>query len=61
MIKGAKTIEQFKKMQKVEQWIDGQFNPGSIVEWKLVNDDKEVWFKDRVGDTMTLAISDIIK
>ena len=36
-IKGAKTIEEFKKMKKIEQWINKNFVEGSVT-WKLVND-----------------------
>lgn len=58
-IKGAKTIEEFKKMQKIEQWIKKNFVDGSVT-WKLVND-AEFEVTDKTGDTMTMAISDIIK
>lgn len=58
-IKGAKTVEEFKKMQKIEQWINKNFVKGSVT-WKLVND-AEFEVTDKTGDTMTMAISDIIK
>lgn len=56
-IKGAKTIEEFKKMKKIEQWINKNFVEGSVT-WKLVND-SEFELTDTKGDTMTMAISDI--
>lgn len=56
-IKGAKTIEEFKKMQKIEQWINKNFVAGSVT-WKLVND-SEFELTDTKDDTMTMAISDI--
>lgn len=56
-IKGAKTIEEFKKMQKIEQWINKNFVAESVT-WKLVND-SEFELTDTKGDTMTMAISDI--
>lgn len=56
-IKGAKTIEEFKKMQKIEQWINKNFVEGSVT-WKLVND-SEFELTDTKGGTMTMAISDI--
>lgn len=56
-IKGAKTIDEFKKMQKIEQWINKNFIDGSVA-WKLVND-SEFELTDTKGDTMTMAISDI--
>lgn len=54
-IKGAKTIEEFKKMKKIEQWINKNFVEGSVT-WKLVND-SEFELTDTKGGTM--AISDI--
>lgn len=56
-IKGAKTIEEFKKMKKIEQWINKNFVEGSVT-WKLVND-SEFELTDIKGGTMTMAISDI--
>lgn len=56
-IKGAKTIEEFKKMKKIEQWINKNFVEGSVT-WKLVND-SEFELIDTKGGTMTMAISDI--
>lgn len=56
-IKGAKTIEEFKKMQKIEQWVNENFNKGAVT-WKLVND-SEFEVTDKTGDTMTMSISDI--
>lgn len=56
-IKGAKTIEEFKKMKKIEQWINKNFVEGSVT-WKLVND-SEFELTDTKGGTMTMAISDI--
>lgn len=56
-IKGAKTIEEFKKMKKIEQWINKNFVEGSVT-WKLVND-SEFELTDTKGGTMAMAISDI--
>ena len=56
MVKNAKTIDEYKKMKKVEDWINKNFVENSV---KYEIDGDTVKITDNTGDSMVLALNDI--
>lgn len=56
MVKNAKTIDEYKKMKKVEDWINKNFVENSV---KYEIDGDTVKITDNTGDSMILALKDI--
>lgn len=58
-IKGARTIKEFKVMQKehIQKWIDDNFIEGSVV-WEMSG---ALYIKviDSTGDSMLISLDDI--
>ena len=58
-IKGARTIKEFKAMQKehIQKWIDDNFIEGSVV-WEMSG---ALYIKviDSTGDSMLMSLDDI--
>ncbi len=58
-IKGARTIKEFKAMQKehIQKWIDDNFIEGSVV-WEMSG---ALYIKviDSTGDSMLISLDDI--
>lgn len=56
MVKNAKTIDEYKKMKKVEDWINKNFVENSV---KYEIDGDTIKITDNTGDSMVLALNDI--
>lgn len=56
MVKNAKTIDEYKKMKKVEDWINKNFVENSV---KYEIDGDTVKITDNTGDSMILALKDM--
>lgn len=56
MVKNAKTIDEYKKMKKVEDWINKNFVENSV---KYEIDGDTVKIMDNTGDSMILALKDM--
>lgn len=59
IIKGAKTIEEYKQMQRerVQCWIDHNFIEGSVT-WEFAGS-LNIRVTDKTGDSMIVALQDI--
>ena len=59
VIKGAKTIAEYKEMQKnrIQKWIDDNFVTGSVT-WEM-NGANAIKVMDRTGDSMVVQLEDI--
>lgn len=59
-ITGAKTIAEYKKMQKehIQKWIDYNFVEGAV-KWEM-DGALHIKVTDRTGDSMVVALDDII-
>lgn len=59
IIKGARTIEEYKKMQRehVQQWIDNNFIKDSVT-WEF-DGNLHIKVTDKTGDSMVIALQDI--
>lgn len=58
-IKGAKTIEEYRQMQRerVQRWIDDNFIEGSVT-WEM-DGALNIRVTDTTGDSMVIALQDI--
>lgn len=58
-IRGAATIEEYKKMQRehVQQWIDQNFIKDSVT-WEM-DGTLHIKVTDKTGDSMIVALQDI--
>ena len=59
IIKGARTIAEYKKMQRdiIENWINRNFYEGSVT-WEM-NGANAIKLTDTTGDTMVISLDDI--
>lgn len=59
IIKGARTIEEYKKMQseQIQNWVDRTFIEGSVT-WKF-DGALHIKVTDTTGDSMIVALQDI--
>lgn len=58
-IKGAKTIAEYKEIQKnrIQKWIDDRFISGSVT-WKM-DGASHVKITDKTGDSMVVSLDEI--
>lgn len=58
-IKGATSVEEFKKMrdERIQQWIDDNFEKGCVT-WKHVNS-QEIKITDMTGDSMIINLDNM--
>lgn len=58
-IKGAATIEEYKKMQReqIQNWVDRTFVEGSVT-WQMEGA-LSIRVTDKTGDSMVIALQDI--
>lgn len=56
-IKGAKTIEEYKKLQKIQTWIDRNFYEGAVT-W-VFDGDTAIKVTDKTGDSMVVQLADM--
>lgn len=58
-IKGARTIEEYKQMQRerIQCWIDQNFIEGSVT-WEF-DGSLSIRVTDRTGDSMIISLQDI--
>lgn len=58
-IKGAKTIAEYKEMQKkkIQEWIDNNFVEGAVT-WEM-NGANAIKVTDGTGDSMIVPLSEI--
>ena len=59
VIKGAKTIKEFKEIQKnrIQKWVDDRFVEGSVT-WEM-DGALRVKITDKTGDSMTILLDEI--
>lgn len=58
-IKGAKTIKEFKAMQKehIQKWIDDNFIAGAVI-WEM-SGSLHIKVTDNTGDSMLVSLDDM--
>lgn len=58
-IKGARTVEEFKKIrdERIQQWIDEHFEKGCVT-WEHVNS-QEIKIIDQTGDSMIISTDEM--
>ena len=58
-IKGARTIVEYKQIQrrKIQQWIDDNFIEGSVI-WTM-HGANAIEITDTTGDSMTISLDEI--
>lgn len=58
-IKGARTIEEYKKIQKnrIQKWVDDRFISGSVT-WEM-DGASQIKITDKMGDSMTIQLDEI--
>lgn len=59
IIKGARTIEEYKRMQceRIQSWIDKTFIEGSVT-WQMEGA-LSIRVTDKTGDSIVIALQDI--
>lgn len=59
VIKGAKTIEEYKRMQteKIQAWVNKNFSDGSVT-WKM-NGANAITVTDKTGDSIVIQLDEI--
>lgn len=59
IIKGAKTIEEYKHMQaeKIQDWVNRNFSDGSVT-WRM-NGANAITVTDKTGDRMVIQLDEI--
>lgn len=58
-IKGVKTIEEYKQVQKerIQAWVDNNFISGAVT-WEM-HGANEIKLVDQTGDSMVISLSQI--
>ena len=59
VIKGAKTIKEFKEIQKnrIQKWVDDRFVEGSVI-WEM-DGASQIKITDKMGDSMIIQLDEI--
>lgn len=59
VIKGARTIAEFKQMQakEIQSWIDSNFVGGSVT-WEM-SGTNAIKISDKTGDSMVISLAEI--
>ena len=59
IIKGAKTVDEFKKIrdERVQIWVDNNFEKGCVT-WEYINSN-EIKITDMTGDSMLIRLDEI--